>query len=96
MGSGRSGDGKMENAFPDNSDGKNIKGIFFGALIGGLAGVAALLLLAAQTGTQARSGIRRTSMQWLDRAADIAKPSPEHGRNAAGGRTAGNMTVHVS
>jgi hypothetical protein len=86
----------MDNAFTENSDSRNGKGIFFGALIGGLAGAAALLLFAVQSENQARASIRRQGIDWLDRAAGIAQPSPVRGRNAAGGRTAGNMTVHVS
>ena len=72
------------------------KNILFGLMIGGMAGVATILLFAAQSAKLARAKIRRQDFQWRDRTAGMAGPSPVRGRNAAGGRTAGNMTVHVS
>jgi gas vesicle protein len=72
------------------------KNVLFGLMIGGMAGVAALLLFAAQSAKLARAKIRREDFQWRDRTAGTAKPYPARDRNAAGGRTAGNMTVHVS
>ena len=50
--------------------------VFIGVMIGGLAGAATILLFAAQSANQARAKIRRQGIQWLDRAAEIAKQSP--------------------
>ena len=72
------------------------KNVLFGLMIGGMAGVAAILVFAAQSARLARAKIRRQDFQWRDRTAGTADASPARGRNAAGGRTAGNMTVHVS
>ncbi len=72
------------------------KNVLFGLMIGGMAGVAAILVFAAQSARLARAKIRRQNFQWRDRTAGMADASPASGRNAAGGRTAGNMTVHVS
>ena len=73
-----------------------MKKILIGALIGGLVGAGAILVLAAQSANQARAGMRRRGSRWLDRANGIAGDSPARDRFTAGGRTAGNMTVHVS
>ena len=77
-------------------DNPNTKNILFGLVIGGMAGAATLLLFAVQSAKLARAKIRRQDFQWIDRTAGTANPDPARGRNAAGGRTAGNMTVHVS
>ncbi|MBN2086255.1 MAG: hypothetical protein JW748_13630 [Anaerolineales bacterium] len=75
---------------------QNTKKVFIGVLIGGLAGAATILLVAAQSAVQARAKIRRQGIRWRDRAAGIAEHAPAPVRHAAGGRTAGNMTVHLA
>ena len=77
-------------------DSQYTKNIFLGVMIGGLAGVATVFLFAAQSAKLARAKIRRQGAQWMDRAAGGAGHSPVRGGSAAGGRTAGNMTVQVS
>jgi gas vesicle protein len=78
----------MENQYTRN--------ILLGLMIGGMAGATAILLFAAQSAKLARANIRRQGNRWLERAAGNAKHFPMQDRNAAGGRTAGNMTVHVA
>ncbi len=75
---------------------QHMKKILIGALIGGLVGAGAILVLAAQSAKQAQAGIRRRGSRWLERATLAGGGFPARGRVTAGGRTAGNMTVHVS
>jgi hypothetical protein len=74
---------------------QNTKNVFLGVLIGGLAGAATILLVAAQSIIRTRATIP-PGIHWPDRAAGVAKYSPAPAGNAAGGRTAGNMTVHIA
>jgi hypothetical protein len=77
-------------------DNQYTKNALFGLMIGGMAGAAAILLFAAQSAKLARAKIRRQGIQWLDRAAGIARQSSAQSRTVAGGRTPGNMTVHIA
>jgi len=74
---------------------QNTKNVFLGVMIGGLAGAATILLVAAQSVIRTRATIP-LGIPWPGRAAGITKQSPAPAGNAAGGRTAGNMTVHIA
>lgn len=49
------------------------RNIFIGMLIGGLAGAAAMLLLAPQSGKQTRAQIQRQGILLLDRTTEFGK-----------------------
>lgn len=49
----------------------NILGVFLGLLIGGLAGAAAMILLAPQSGKDTRKQIQKTGIQLRDRATGV-------------------------
>jgi len=52
-------------------DGSNTKNVLIGLLIGGLAGAAAMLLFAPQSGKRTRAQIQRKRVQLRDRTTDI-------------------------
>jgi hypothetical protein len=66
-----------------------MKTVVFGVVIGGLAGAATLLLLAAQPGKQTRVKTRPTSMQWLERSTGNRKGGDAQAGYASDGRPAG-------
>ncbi|MGB7536999.1 MAG: hypothetical protein WBM17_00525 [Anaerolineales bacterium] len=79
----------MSNAVLTNADSRRMKTVVFGVVIGGLAGAATLLLLAAQPGKQATVKIRQTSMQWLERSAGNGKVDGARAGSESGGGTSG-------
>ena len=62
-------------------DKKSTKNAFIGLLIGGLAGAAAILLLASQSGKQTRAKIQQKSNQWRDRTNRFVKNTLAHIRS---------------
>ena len=59
----------MENNIEENTHGiNNTKNVLIGLLIGGLAGAAAMLLFAPQSGKQTRAEIRQKSIELRDQA----------------------------
>ncbi|MBN1438692.1 MAG: hypothetical protein JW929_04705 [Anaerolineales bacterium] len=75
---------------------QNTRNVLFGLMIGGMAGVATILLFAAKTVKLVRAKIRRHDFHWRDRTDGMAKQSSAQSNTVTGARTAGNMTVHVS
>jgi gas vesicle protein len=57
---------------------KKLNNILFGVLIGGLAGTAAMLLLAPQSGKHLRADIQRKRIQWRDRMIALVKNTLAH------------------
>jgi len=53
----------MENNIEEPKYTNNAKNVFFGILVGGLAGAAAMLLLAPQSGKQTRAQIEQKSIE---------------------------------
>jgi gas vesicle protein len=73
-----------------NTDmGRKVNGVFIGALIGGLAGAAAIMLFAYQSGKQTRANIQRNSIQWRDRTTGLVKNTLAHIRSDTHAVTAG-------
>jgi gas vesicle protein len=70
-------------------DKKRKKSVFIGLLIGGLAGAAAILLLASQSGKQTRAKIQQKSNQWRDRTNKFVKNTLAHIRSDTHPVTAG-------
>jgi gas vesicle protein len=65
------------------------RNVFIGVLIGGLAGAAAMLLLAPQSGKKTRAEIQLKSVQWLDRTTDFGKNALAQARHDTQEITAG-------
>jgi gas vesicle protein len=64
----------MENKIEEYAyDMSNTKNVLFGLLIGGLAGAAAMLLFAPQSGKRTRAQIQQKSIQLRDRTTDGVK-----------------------
>jgi gas vesicle protein len=78
----------MENQYTRN--------VLLGLIIGGMAGGAMILLVAAQSAKLARAKIRQQGSHWIDRAAGITKLSPAQVRYGIRARTSGKMTVHLA
>jgi gas vesicle protein len=73
---------KMSNHIEEHGYGNSgIRNVFLGILIGGLAGVATVLLLAPQSGKQTRNQIRLKSIQFRDQAAEEMKNTFAHVRS---------------
>jgi hypothetical protein len=79
----------MSNTLLSNADSRRVKNVFFGVVIGGLAGAATLLLLAAQPGKHTSVKIRQTSMRWLERSAGNGNFYGVQKGSESGGRTSG-------
>ncbi|MBN2083614.1 MAG: YtxH domain-containing protein [Anaerolineales bacterium] len=61
----------MSNHMEEHGNGLyNIRNVFLGMLIGGLAGAAAMILLAPQSGKQTRDQIRLKGIQLRDQVTD--------------------------
>jgi gas vesicle protein len=56
------------------------KYLAIGMLVGGLAGAAAMLLLAPQSGKKTRAQIQLRSIQWLDQTTDLGKKALSQAR----------------
>jgi gas vesicle protein len=56
------------------------KYVAFGMLVGGLAGAAAMLLLAPQSGNKTRAQIQLRSIEWLDQTTDFGKKALSQAR----------------
>lgn len=70
-------------------EGGNTRSVLAGLLIGGLAGAAAMLLFAPQSGKQTRAQIRDKSIQLRDQTAAGVKSALEQARVETKGMTAG-------
>jgi len=66
-----------------------MKNVFFGVVIGGLAGAAAIMLFAYQSRKQTRANIQRNSIQWRDRTTGLVKNTLAHIRSDTHAVTAG-------
>ena len=62
-----------DNSGKQRYDISNARNLAIGLLIGGLAGAAAMWLLAPQSGKRTRAQIQLRSIQWLDRTTDFGK-----------------------
>ncbi|HSB00406.1 MAG TPA: YtxH domain-containing protein [Anaerolineales bacterium] len=67
----------------------NILGVFLGLLIGGLAGAAAMFLLAPQSGKDTRKQIQKTGIQLRDRATGMMEDAMGQVRSNVSTITAG-------
>jgi len=62
-----------DNSGKQRDDISNARNVAIGVLVGGLAGAAAMLLLAPQSGKKTRAQIQLRSIQWLDQTSDFGK-----------------------
>ncbi len=84
------GDGLVESSIEEHVNGpRRTASILIGLLIGGLAGAAAMLLLAPQSGKQTRAQIREKSIQLRDQTTASMKDALEQARVETDGLTAG-------
>jgi gas vesicle protein len=84
------GDGLVESDIEEHVNGTGrTTSILIGLLIGGLAGAAAMLLLAPQSGKQTRAQIREKSIQPRDQTTASVKDALEQARVETDGLTAG-------
>jgi len=84
------GDGLVESGIEEHvNDTGRTASILIGLLMGGLAGAAAMLLLAPQSGEQTRAQIREKSIQLRDQTTASVKDALEQARVETDGLTAG-------
>ena len=80
----------MENNIEEHTyESSHTKSVLAGLLIGGLAGAAAMLLFAPQSGKQTRAQIREKSIQLRDQTTASVKNALEQARIETEGMTAG-------
>jgi gas vesicle protein len=72
-----------EHANAANGPGGFGVGILAGALIGGLAGATAMLLLAPQSGKRTRAKLQRQSHELREQAADTVEDAVDQARDTA-------------